>query len=106
MTELVPALAGAPPRVAEQAWITLRYAAYMERQQVRIEALQRNRDLPLPADFDLAACTALSFEGRQKLGRHRPRTLGEAERIPGVTQADIETIWALMQARLNAKSSV
>ena len=106
VTELVPALIGAPPRVAEQAWITLRYAAYMERQQVRIEALQRNRDLPLPADFDLAACTALSFEGRQKLGKHRPRTLGEAERIPGVTQADIETIWALMQSRLNAKSSV
>jgi tRNA uridine 5-carboxymethylaminomethyl modification enzyme len=103
---LVPALVGVSPRIAEQAWIRLRYAAYMERQQVRIDALQRNRDLPLPADFDLSTCTALSFEGRQKLGKHRPRTLGEAERVPGVTQADIETIWALMQCRLNAKSSV
>ena len=97
---VVPAVVGATPRVREQVWITLRYASYLERQQGRIERLQRNRDLPLPADLDLGTCTALSFEGRQKLGRHRPRTLGEAEGIPGVTQADIETIWALMQSRL------
>jgi tRNA uridine 5-carboxymethylaminomethyl modification enzyme len=97
---VVPAVVGATARVREQVWITLRYATYLERQQGRIERLQRNRDLPLPADLDLGTCTALSFEGRQKLARHRPRTLGEAEGIPGVTQADIETIWALMQSRL------
>ncbi len=100
ITEVVPELATVSPRVREQVWISLRYGAYLERQQARIDRFQRNRDLPLPTDLDLPTCTALSHEGRQKLAKHRPRTLGEAETIPGVTQADIETIWALMQARL------
>ena len=102
----LPELTDVSPRVREQVWITLRYATYLERQQTRIERLQRNRDLPLPADLDLATCTAISHEGRQKLVRGQPRTLGEAETIPGVTQADIETIWALMQARLRHESEV
>lgn len=106
ITSAVPELADVTPRVREQVWITLRYATYLERQQTRIDSLQRNRDLPLPADLDLTTCTALSFEGRQKLTKFKPRTLGEAETIPGVTQADIETIWALMQARLRRESEV
>ncbi len=95
----VPGLAGESTAVQEQVWIELRYATYLERQQTRIERLQRNRDLPLPGDLDLTACEAISFEGRQKIGKFKPRTLGEAEHIPGVSQADIETIWALMQQR-------
>ena len=98
--ELVPSLTTASPRVREQAWITLRYATYLDRQQTRIERLQRNRDLPLPTDLDLGNSTAISFEGRQRLTKHQPRTLGEAESLPGVTQADIETIWSLMQGRI------
>ena len=99
-TALVPSLASASPRVREQAWITLRYATYLDRQQTRIDRLQRNRDLPLPADLELGTSTAISFEGRQRLTKHKPRTLGEAESLPGVTQADIETIWSLMQGRI------
>ncbi len=98
--ELVPSLAHATARVREQVWITLRYATYLDRQQTRIERLQRNRDLPLPADLALGTSTAISFEGRQRLAKHQPRTLGEAESLPGVTQADIETIWSLMQGRI------
>ena len=100
VTSVLPELAHVSPRVREQVWITLRYATYLERQQTRIERLQRNRDLPLPLDLDLTTCAAISHEGRQKLAKAKPRTLGEAETIPGVTQADIETIWALMQGRL------
>jgi len=100
VTTVLPDLAHVSARVREQVWITLRYATYLERQQTRIERLQRNRDLPLPTDLDLTTCTAISHEGRQKLAKAKPRTLGEAETIPGVTQADIETIWALMQGRL------
>ena len=102
---LIPGLASESAQVREQVWVTLRYATYLERQLLRIERLQRNRDLPLPADLDLTASTAISFEGRQKLAKHRPRTLGEAETIPGVTQADIETIWALMQVRLRTSAT-
>ncbi len=97
---LVPALAAAPLTVAEEAWVELRYATYLERQAVRIARQQRLRDLPLPADLDLVAIRTLSTEGRLTLQRRRPRTIGEAGTLPGVTQADIETLWAVMQGRL------
>jgi tRNA uridine 5-carboxymethylaminomethyl modification enzyme len=96
----LPALAGERDlAVRTQAWVQLRYHSYLERQQGRIERLQRHRDLVLPEGLDIAACTALSFEGRQKLLKHRPRTLGEAATIPGVSSADLETLWALLQRR-------
>ena len=54
----------------------------------------------LPDNLDYAAITAISFEGRQRLGARRPRTLGDAQSLPGVTAADIETLWAVLQSRL------
>ena len=48
--------------------------------------------LKLPADFDYGQVTALSFEVRQKLSRHRPETLGLASRISGVTPAAISLL--------------
>ncbi|MCK6491499.1 MAG: hypothetical protein L6R48_24885, partial [Planctomycetes bacterium] len=96
----LPALAAEPDlAVRAQAWVQLRYHTYLERQQARIDRLQRHRDLVLPAGLDLGGCSALSHECRQKLARHRPRTLGEAGAIPGVSSADLETLWALLQHR-------
>lgn len=96
---LVPELAAAPADVAEEAWVELRYSGYLERQQSRIERLQRFRDLPIPADLDVAAMKTLSTEGRQRLVQRRPRTLGEAESLPGVSQVDLETLWAAIAGR-------
>jgi tRNA uridine 5-carboxymethylaminomethyl modification enzyme len=84
-------------------WIELRYTTYLERQQGRIDRLQRHRDLALPEDLDPRAITTLSTEGRLTLLKRRPRTLGEAATLPGVTQVDVETLWAAMQARLRRK---
>jgi tRNA uridine 5-carboxymethylaminomethyl modification enzyme len=95
----VPALASAEPAVAEQAWIELRYATYLERQEDRIARLKRFRDLALPDDLDYATIGSLSHEGRQRLLARRPRTLGEADTLPGVSQADMETLYAVMQSR-------
>jgi len=95
-TAQVPALATASAVVAEQAWIELRYHGYLERQQTVIAKLTRLRELPLPAELDYAALTCLSFEGRLRLGRHRPRTLGEARSLPGVSEADVETLLAIL----------
>jgi tRNA uridine 5-carboxymethylaminomethyl modification enzyme len=96
---LVPALATAEQAVAEQAWIELRYATYLERQEGRIERLKRFRDLALPGDLDYAAIGSLSHEGRMRLSSRRPRTLGEADTLPGVSQADMETLYAVLQGR-------
>ncbi len=97
--ELIPALRAASAPVAEQVWIGLRYATYLERQAVRIDRLQRFRDLPLPDDFDAGALTTLSSEGRLRLLTERPRTLGEAGSLPGVSMVDLETLYAALQSR-------
>ncbi len=102
---LAPPLAGAPPAIAEQAWIELRYATYLERQGVRLERRLRMRDLALPADLDYGAIPCLSHEGRLRLCARRPRTLGEADTLPGVSQADLETLYAALQSRLRAHAS-
>jgi tRNA uridine 5-carboxymethylaminomethyl modification enzyme len=100
---LMPELGLVAPEEAEAVWIELRYTTYLERQQGRIDRLQRHRDLALPEDLDPRAITTLSTEGRLTLLKRRPRTLGEAATLPGVTQVDVETLWAAMQARLRRK---
>jgi tRNA uridine 5-carboxymethylaminomethyl modification enzyme len=99
---LVPALATLAPAIAEQVWIELRYSTYLERQQTVINHLKEIRDVPLPADLDFATMGSLSFEGRQRLVANRPRTLGDANRLPGVSQADMETLHALLHHRMRA----
>jgi tRNA uridine 5-carboxymethylaminomethyl modification enzyme len=96
---LIPALAERSHAIAEQVWIELRYHSYLDRQQDRIDKLQRFRDLAIPANLDYAAFKTISQEGRIVLGKRRPRTLGEAGSLPGVSQADMETLWAMMQSR-------
>ena len=96
---LVPSMTSASADVAEEAWVELRYSGYLERQQSRIERLQRFRDLPIPVDLDVSAMKTLSTEGRQRLTQRKPRTLGEAESLPGVSQVDLETLWAAIAGR-------
>jgi tRNA uridine 5-carboxymethylaminomethyl modification enzyme len=102
---LLPALAAAPADVAHQCWVELRYATYLERQEARIGRLRHFRDLPLPEHLDYAAIGCLSHEGRLRLSARRPRTLGEADTLPGVSQADMETLYAALQSRGHAQPS-
>ena len=97
---LIEGMASASHDVAESAWIELRYANYLERQQSRIERVQRHRDLPLHPDLDIQAIKTISTEGRMVIAKLQPRTLGEAATLPGVTQVDVETLYAAMQSRL------
>ncbi|MGE0080773.1 MAG: tRNA uridine-5-carboxymethylaminomethyl(34) synthesis enzyme MnmG [Thiohalomonadaceae bacterium] len=80
------------PQVAEQVEIQARYAGYIERQETEIARQRRHEELPLPADLDYAEVLGLSAEVREKLARHRPLTLGQAGRIPGVTPAAISLL--------------
>ncbi|MGI9288150.1 MAG: tRNA uridine-5-carboxymethylaminomethyl(34) synthesis enzyme MnmG [Pseudomonadales bacterium] len=77
----------APPAVAEQVEIDIKYAGYIARQQDDIERLQRHENMTIPADFDFMAVSGLSNEVQQKLDDARPTTLARAGRIPGVTPA-------------------
>jgi tRNA uridine 5-carboxymethylaminomethyl modification enzyme len=78
--------------VIEQAEITLKYAGYIDKQNDEVERAAHFEQLKLPEELDYAQVTALSFEVRQKLARHRPATLGQASRISGVTPAAVSLL--------------
>lgn len=82
----------ADQQVAEQLEIQVRYAGYIERQQLEIERQRANEAVRLPEDLDYAKVRGLSNEVREKLVRGRPETLGQAGRIPGVTPASISLL--------------
>ncbi len=100
IAELDPAaaaLAGSP-ETAEQVELEVKYEGYIVRQHehvARARAMERRR---IPPGFDYAALPQLSAEGRVKLARVRPETLGQASRISGITPADI----AVLMVRLAA----
>jgi tRNA uridine 5-carboxymethylaminomethyl modification enzyme len=84
--------AGTEPEIAVRVEIELKMDGYVRRQQLAIERAARDEAVALPADLDYAAIRALSLEGREKLNRVRPRTLGAAARIPGISPADVALI--------------
>ena len=75
------------PKVAEQVEIETKYAGYLNRQRDEIARQQRNEATEIPASFDYAQVRGLSAEVQQKLERVRPQTVGQAQRIPGMTPA-------------------
>ncbi len=101
----------APPRgpwklagARHTAAVEKSYAAYIERNRRDAERLRKFEHLPIPADFDYAAAKALPNEARHKLAAHRPRTLAQAGRVPGVTPADVQLLWVLLGKSREAKA--
>ncbi|GAA0744043.1 tRNA uridine-5-carboxymethylaminomethyl(34) synthesis enzyme MnmG [Ideonella azotifigens] len=78
--------------VIEQIEIATKYAGYIDKQVEEVGRAQAYETLRLPAELDYGQVTALSYEVRQKLTRHRPETLGQAARISGVTPAAISLL--------------
>ncbi len=86
---LGPALA---LQVIEQIEISALYEGYIGKQQIDIERAERALEIPIPESFDYATVHALSFEARQVLTRHRPRTLAAAARLSGITPVSISLL--------------
>ncbi|MBN9419066.1 MAG: tRNA uridine-5-carboxymethylaminomethyl(34) synthesis enzyme MnmG [Candidatus Eremiobacteraeota bacterium] len=90
-----------PQRVLERVEIRVKYDGYMKRQDDEVARARRMEDRELPEELEYSSLRTLSSEAREKLTRHRPRTLGQASRIPGVSPSDIATLLVhLKQARL------
>jgi tRNA uridine 5-carboxymethylaminomethyl modification enzyme len=87
LARIWPELGGLAPDIAEQLEIDARYAGYVDRQEADIRAFRKDEALTLPVGLDYAALGSLSAEVREKLGRARPETLGQAARVEGVTPA-------------------
>ncbi|WP_343629443.1 tRNA uridine-5-carboxymethylaminomethyl(34) synthesis enzyme MnmG [Roseateles sp.] len=78
--------------VVEQIEISVKYAGYISKQQEDVARASNYEHLRLPEDLDYHLVTALSFEARQKLSKHRPETLGQASRISGITPATMSLL--------------
>jgi tRNA uridine 5-carboxymethylaminomethyl modification enzyme len=78
--------------VVEQVEIAAKYSGYIDRQKDEVERAAHYENLKLPPELDYMQVTALSFEARQKLQKHRPETLGQASRISGITPASISLL--------------
>jgi tRNA uridine 5-carboxymethylaminomethyl modification enzyme len=81
-------------KIAEQLEIDAKYAVYLGRQAADVESYRRDESLVLPNDIDYGSLPGLSNEVRQKLQTHRPRTVGHAGRIDGMTPAALTLLVA------------
>ena len=92
LTEIIGKGEGVTEKVAEQIEIQAKYSGYLGRQLDEIEKAKRHQQTSIPNVIDYAKVRGLSTEVRQKLSDHRPETIGQAGRIPGVTPAAISLL--------------
>ncbi|MNT49776.1 tRNA uridine 5-carboxymethylaminomethyl modification enzyme MnmG [compost metagenome] len=76
----------------EQAEIKIKYESYFEKEQEIINKMQKMEDKDINPNFDYSQLVSLSKEAREKLLKIKPRTLGQASRISGVTPSDISVL--------------
>ncbi|MEQ8604944.1 MAG: tRNA uridine-5-carboxymethylaminomethyl(34) synthesis enzyme MnmG [Marivibrio sp.] len=105
LSALWPELQRVPPRLARQLEIEALYAGYLARQDADIRAYRRDEALSLPGDLDYDAVGGLSAEMRQRLSAARPRTLGAAARLPGVTPAAVVALLRHVKRRQAAAAA-
>jgi tRNA uridine 5-carboxymethylaminomethyl modification enzyme len=77
---------------AYQIWVQHKYSGYMDRQTAEISRFQKIEAKRIPDSFDFHSIPGLLLEAREKLHRIRPRSLGQASRIPGVTPSDLSIL--------------
>ena len=102
LAQFVPALARAIERIprrreeiVECAEILIKYRGYIERERQQAERLERLEYVFIPEAINYSSIQALSTEARQKLERIRPKTIGQASRIPGISPHDVSVLLVL-----------
>ena len=78
--------------VIQQVEILIKYAGYLEQQDIEVNRLTKLEDKNIPNNFDYLKIHTLRIEARQKLSAIQPQTIGQASRISGVTPADISIL--------------
>ncbi|MBU2637219.1 MAG: tRNA uridine-5-carboxymethylaminomethyl(34) synthesis enzyme MnmG [Bacteroidetes bacterium] len=79
-------------QVLEQIEIEIKYEGYINRQNEQIKKFEQLESVQIPADYDFNRMKAVSKEGREKLNKIKPQSIGQASRVPGVTSADISAL--------------
>ncbi|MES2690323.1 MAG: tRNA uridine-5-carboxymethylaminomethyl(34) synthesis enzyme MnmG [Bacteroidota bacterium] len=75
-----------------QAEVLMKYEGYLEKEKLVIEKMNRLEDLKIKDGFDFRAIQSISMEAREKLSKQKPKTLGQASRISGISPADISVL--------------
>jgi len=99
LARIWPAFGGLAPAVAAQLEIDAKYAVYLDRQAEDVAAYRRDESLVLPEDLDFAQISGLSNEMKHKFTAQRPRTVGQAARLDGVTPAALTLLAAHVRRR-------
>jgi len=92
LSSFAPELEHVPPDLSLQTELHIKYEGYIRRQQEGVQRFRRMEDMRLPEDIDYALIRGLSREVCEKLTRIRPRSLGQAHRIPGITPAAVSLL--------------
>ena len=92
-----PARNGTPQDVVEEIEISAKYEGYIHRHQEQVARLQRLEGKRIPTNFRYDELVNISSEGREKLKAVQPRTLGQASRIPGVSQVDLASLMVYLK---------
>ncbi|MCI8631985.1 MAG: tRNA uridine-5-carboxymethylaminomethyl(34) synthesis enzyme MnmG [Lachnospiraceae bacterium] len=99
LQELDPQRPALPKEVGEQAAIQIKYAGYIERQLQQVEKFKRLEQKKLPSELDYETIQGLRKEAQQKLNAVKPLSIGQAERISGVSPADISVLLVYLEQR-------
>jgi tRNA uridine 5-carboxymethylaminomethyl modification enzyme len=78
--------------VKQQVEIDVKYEGYIKRQHEAVERFQKSESHEIPEEFDYQSVPSLSREGRERLAKIRPRSIGQASRISGVTDSDVTVL--------------
>jgi len=92
-----PELRGATPEAVEQAELTIKYEGYIRRQEEEAKNLKKYEEMRFPSAFPFKTVPGLSAEVRDKLVRVRPDSIGQAQRIPGVTPAAVALLLVVLR---------
>jgi tRNA uridine 5-carboxymethylaminomethyl modification enzyme len=100
--------------IIEQVEISIKYAGYIDRQELEVQKFRNLEDKQIPITFDFKTVPSLRTEARQKLSKIRPATVGQAARISGVSPADISIllVWLkrsaqkISEAEMNCEADV
>ena len=99
LAEFYPELDHVPTDVTLQVELDIKYTGYVQRQAEGVKRFQKLEAVNLPPDLDYAQIDGLSQEIREKLLRIRPRSLGQAYRIPGITPAAVSVLSIYLRKR-------
>ena len=83
----------------EEVEIQVKYEGYIKMQEAQVEKFKKMEKKILPQDIDYEKISGISLEGRQKLNKFKPHSIGQASRISGVSPADISVLLIYLQMR-------